>query len=478
MMKKYLNKYHNLSAPIKASLWFTVCNILQKGISMVTIPIFTRLLTTEQYGVYSVYQSWYSIIIVFTTLHLYYGVFNNGMIKYENDKNGFTSSIQGLATTTTAIFFFIYLLGIDHWNRLLNLPTVLVLVIFVDLFFTPAYSFWAAKQRFEFKYRSLVWVTVFIAILSPVLGFFAVIFSSYKAEARIISFVLVQVCVGIFFYWLNLYRGKKFFNLTYWAYALKFNLPLIPHYLSQSILNQSDRIMIASMIGESEAAIYSVAYSVSTLMILVTSAVNNSFIPYTYKCIRKKNFKQLEKSTNFLVTLVGIGSLLVIVFGPEVIALFAPKEYYDAIWIIPPVAISVYFLFLYPIFGNIEFYFEANNFIMWASIFGAILNILLNFVFINTFGYIAAGYTTLFCYIVFSLGHYLFMKKVLKKNLPGIKIYNVKYIVFFSTFLILAMLLIVFVYPYVIIRYVITLLIILILFIKRDDIILRVKNIS
>ena len=103
-MKKILNKYHSLSNPVKASIWFTICNVLQKGISMITVPVFTRLLTTEQYGVYSVYQSWYSIIGVFATLNLYYGVFNNGMIKYEKDKNAFTSSMQGLTTTVTAIF--------------------------------------------------------------------------------------------------------------------------------------------------------------------------------------------------------------------------------------------------------------------------------------------------------------------------------------------------------------------------------------
>ncbi|MTV91115.1 lipopolysaccharide biosynthesis protein, partial [Streptococcus pneumoniae] len=167
-MKKILNKYYSISTPVKASIWFTICNVLQKGISMITVPVFTRVLTTEQYGVYSVYQSWYSIIGVFATLNLYYGVFNNGMIKYEKDKNVFTSSMQGLTTTVTAIFLLIYLIGIDFWNSLLGLPTLLILVMFFDLFFTPAYSFWVARQRFEYKYRNLVFITFIIAIGSPI----------------------------------------------------------------------------------------------------------------------------------------------------------------------------------------------------------------------------------------------------------------------------------------------------------------------
>ena len=109
--------------------------------------------------------------------------------------------------------------------------------------------------------------------------------------------MLVQSCIGLYFYVLNLYRGKYFFCKKYWLYALNFNLPLIPHYLSQSVLNQSDRIMINSMVGMGEAAIYSVAYSISTLMVLVTSAINSSFIPYTYKCIRDKKYTELGNIT-------------------------------------------------------------------------------------------------------------------------------------------------------------------------------------
>jgi O-antigen/teichoic acid export membrane protein len=106
-------KYNAIPAPVKASIWFTICNVLQKGISMITVPVFTRLLTTDQYGVYSVYQSWYSIITVFATLNLYYGVFNNGMIKYKDDRDRFTSSMQGLTTTITLALFVVYLVAMD-----------------------------------------------------------------------------------------------------------------------------------------------------------------------------------------------------------------------------------------------------------------------------------------------------------------------------------------------------------------------------
>lgn len=463
-----LAKYKGLSAPVKAALWFTLCNIMQKGISMITVPIFTRLLTAEQYGVYSVYNSWYTIIGVFATLNLYYGVFNNGMVKYPDKRDSFTSSMQGLTTTITGIFLIIFMVAQDFWCKVLDLSPLLVYAMFLELFFASAYSFWAARQRFEYKYISLVIVTLLIAVGSPLIGIVAVLLSKHKAEARVLSFVLVQILVGLACYIYNLKKGKKFFHKEYWKFALAFNIPLIPHYLSQSILQQSDRIMISSMVGTDKAAIYSVAYSVSSLMILITSAINNSFIPYTYNSIKERKFSDLRSYTNSLITLVGAGTFFVVAFGPEVIKIFAPAEYYEAIWIIPPVSAAVYFMFLYPIFGNIEFYFEENKFVAMASILGAVANVILNYIFIKLFGYIAAGYTTLFCYILFSFGHYLFMKKVLKKHLPGEKPYDIRFIMLFSGLLLVAMGVIIFSYTNIFLRYGLIVGMLILLFIKRN----------
>ena len=57
-------KYGALSLPVKASLWYTVCNVINKGLALLSTPIFTRIMTEEQYGTFSVFQSWYSILII------------------------------------------------------------------------------------------------------------------------------------------------------------------------------------------------------------------------------------------------------------------------------------------------------------------------------------------------------------------------------------------------------------------------------
>ena len=478
MLNKINKLYLNLSAPVKASLWFTISSIIQKGIALLSTPIFTRLLTTEQYGVYSVYQSWYSIILIFATLNLYAGVYNNGLTKWPDDSKRFTSSLLGLSTTITLILSLIYLANRSFWNDLLGISTFFVAAIFIQVLFEPAYNFWAASQRYEYKYRKLVAISIFMGFAGPLLGILSVCATEYKAEARVFSYVFIQVLIGLIFYVYDMKKGKTFYNKKYWKYALAFNLPLIPHYLSQTVLNQADRVMIANMVGKSEAAIYSVAYTISMMFTIVTNAINNTFIPYTYKAVRDKKIKDLKGSSNFLVLFIGIACIVAMAFGPEIIRIFASPDYYAARWVVPPVAEALFFMFVYPLFCNIEFYFEKTKIIMVASGIAAIVNIGLNYVGIKMFGYIVAAYTTLICYIFLSIAHYFAYRIVAKTNGFADDIYDIKFIVIIAAVTLLVMVFMTMIYDYAIIRYGIVGLICVAVVIKRKTLIEELKKIK
>ena len=138
-----------MSVQAKSAIWFTMCSILQKGIAFITVPIFTRLMTKEQYGTYSLYLSWLQILTIITSLYLYYGVFNNAMVKFEDDRNRYISSMQGLTMTITAAVFGIYLAFQKMWVQVLGLAPILIILMFIEMLVTPAISFWAGRQRFE-----------------------------------------------------------------------------------------------------------------------------------------------------------------------------------------------------------------------------------------------------------------------------------------------------------------------------------------
>ena len=415
-MQKLRHKYRNISAPVKASFWFMICGFMQRGISVLTTPIFTRLLTTEQYGTYSVFNSWLEVLTVFITLKLAAGVFTQGLVKNEEDRDVFTSSLLGLATTSTFAWLVIYLLFHRAVNALLDLSTLLMLAMFAMMWSTIAYNFWSARERVDYKYRNLVILTIIVSVMKPVLSILAILMTPvYKAEARILALAAVEVAAytGLFIHLMR--KGKVFYHKKYWIYALKFNLPLIPHYLSKTVLNHSDRLMIKAIVGSSAAGVYSLAYNISSILLIFNNSVTNSLTPWIYKSIKGEKIKNIGPICYMILAMIGGINLFLIAIAPEAVAVFAPRSYGDAIWAIPPVTMSVFFQFMYSLFASFEFYYEKTRWVMAASVIGAVLNVVLNAVFIPIYGYIAAAYTTLFCYFVYSMLHYVFMRKVCRK---------------------------------------------------------------
>ena len=425
MIKKYLHKYSKMPLAIKAGLWFTICNLLQKGISFITVPIFTRIMSTEDYGLYSIYISWYSIMTIFATLHLSYYVFNKGLVKYEEDKETFVVSLQSLSATVTIGFILVYLLLRDYIDLLTKMPSSMMVCMLVQILFEPPVLYWTARKRFEYEYKAVVIVTVALSLLNPITGIVLIKMGAFSndAVARAFSLALVSALFGIVIGTSIVKRANLLFSTKYWKYALAFNLPLIPHYLSTTILSSADRIMIGDMCGKTEAAIYSVAYAVGMVCTLFSQAIQQAFLPWLYKRMKAKNYHGIPNISNaFMISIIGILSLL-ICFAPEIVLVVGSHKYIDAMWAIPPVCGSIFFIFIQNLFANIEYYFEKTKLIAAASVGVAVLNIFLNYIFIRQFGYVAAAYTTLVCYMIYALIHYYVMAYICKQN--GIEIHSI-----------------------------------------------------
>lgn len=412
---KVLSKVSSLSAPAKSAVWFVVCSVLQRGIVYITTPIFTRLLTTEQFGTYTMYNSWFSVITIVCTLNLSYNVFHRAMVKYPDDKDGYTSSMQGLTTLITLVVFSTFLIFPTAWEQALQLPDELIFCMFLEMLFAPAFYFWQTRQRFEYRYVALAVVTILMTLISTVLGVVAVMLTDYGALARIYPVVATDVIVGIFFGVLQYARGRKVFSKDYWGFALAFNLPLLPHYLSTVVLNQADRVMIGQICGMDDVAIYGVAYSLAMAASLFISSVNSSLIPWTYQQLEKHDAGQTRRIGDIGIMLSAVLAailLLVVGLGPELMMVLGPESYQAAIWVIPPVALSVLASMYVWLFVNVETYYGENGYVALVSIGAAVLNVVLNFVMLPIFGFVAAGWTTFVSYVAMVLGHAFFTKRI------------------------------------------------------------------
>lgn len=465
------------SVQVKASTAYTICNVIQRSLSFITLPVFSRLLTTDEYGLSTVYSSTMAILIIFTSLQLPYGTFTTAMVKFEDDRRGYVSAVNGLCTLLMLVYFAIYIPLHSYWDKLLDLPEFLMIIMGFEMLASTSLNFWMSLQRFEYRYKQVVFVTLLSSFASTAVAIIAVVSTdSNRGVVKLLAYSLTAIAIGLFFYVQSFALGKRFYDKQYWHYALSFNLPLIPYYVSQMIFNQSDRLMINSMCGRSDAAKYGVAYSLAIILNFVLNAINDSYTPWLYRKIKEKDFATNKKVALAIAGLMAFLLLGVITLAPEIIYVLAGSKYADAVWVVPPVAMSLLFLFYTQLFANIEFYYEEKYYLVGGSILSAVTNIVLNWIFIKIFGYVAAAYTTLFSFILFALCNYFCMIAVCKKHDLDWHIYNVKALVLLSIVFMAAGFVMMAFYNLLAVRILIVLIVLAIVFVKRKPIIAKAKG--
>lgn len=478
MINKIREKFSNLSAPARASIIYTICNLVQKGIAFCVVPIYTRIMNPDNYGYYTTFLSWMQVIGVIATLNLSYHVYMNGMMKYKENREQYTSSMLGLSSLVTVIVFAIYLIGRKEFNELLGLPTEFVCLMFLELLLQPSFEYWSAYQRFQYKYKALVILTLILTILVPVISLPLILNApeTQKGLMAIAGKVGVTIAVYLVPHFIILSKKKPLINREYWAFALKFNLPLIPHFLSVMLLQQSDRLMISKICGDADVAKYSVAYSLSTIMTILNTAILNSVIPWTYQSMEKKDYRSINKVSKILCLLVAIVNMLVVFIAPDIMKILAPDEYSEATYVIAPLIVSVYFMFVVNLFVNIEYFYAEVKFVTYGTIAAVVVNVILNYVLIPKVGFVAAGYTTLIAYILYSMGHFFIMKWILKKKgIDSKEIYDARVILGIGMIMLLLALGCSFFFKMMLIRYILLAIVLVTMFICRNRIIKWIK---
>ena len=167
-MKLWVEKYKGLSLQFKVVIWFTFCNFLQRGIATITIPIYTRVMSSDEYGLSSVYNAYFTVLVIICTLYLQSGVMNNVFTKYNTSQEKVVSVYQSLSLVTASIAFVLYLCFRPNIIRVLGLPESVVTAMFILFLFWPSYNYWLIYKRYRYEYVIPVIITVIISILTPI----------------------------------------------------------------------------------------------------------------------------------------------------------------------------------------------------------------------------------------------------------------------------------------------------------------------
>lgn len=398
---------------IGAGIGYTMGNYLLKGVSFFTIPIFAHMLSSYDYGMYNTYIAYESILYIVIGLALHTS-FKKAKYKFRDTLHEYVSSCILLGFVSLCI----WLAGLNIFYGLaasyleMNRWTLnfLILHSFCSALIQYFNSYVGLNYQFV-KFLKISFFNICANIIMSILLIFMV-FQDQRYYGRILGTALPVMLIGIYIIYFFFRQKRPKYNKGYWKFALSYSLPIIPHGVSQVILSQFDRIMISRMVGASEAGIYSFGYNVYTIMQVTSNSLANIWEPWFFEKMEKKDYQSIrEKGFLFAAGMLVFSSCLVFM-APEIILALGTGRYSEAVYCVAPIVIGGYLSFLYLLPCEVEYYYEKTKFIAAATCLAAMINIILNYLFIKKFGYIAAAYTTLATYFFYFLFHYFMAWKI------------------------------------------------------------------
>lgn len=409
----------------KIAFWYVVSNLFTKGIAMLSTPIFTRLMTKQEYGQFSNFTSWESIITVLVTFDLGSSI---ARAKYDfaDRMDEYLSSILVFSNLITLSIYFLVELNYEFFESFFSIDIFYIRLLFVYLLFSPAFSYLQIKHRVYRKYKFCVFFSISSAIIRTMVSVILVVILDDKFMGRVCGYLIPITFFNMLLWGVVLVKGRKK-SLDCIKYACSISIPLIPHALSGIVLVSSDRIMITKYCGNEATALYSIAYSVSMLASLLWTSMNQAWSPWLFDNMNVQNKTSILENSKIYLGVFAVLITGLLLTAPEIILLLGGKQYYDARFVMPPVIMGCAFQFIYSMYVNIEIYAKKTFLISVGTMSAAVLNLVLNWIFIPQYGYMAAAYTTLAGYLALLLFHYYIVKSTIKEY---VDIYDKSFVFF------------------------------------------------
>lgn len=371
--------------------------LLLQGISFISAPLFSRLLSTEGYGNLSSFSIWANVLS--TVLSLQTGVtIANARVEFpEEEQRAYQSSVMCLSVLSFAIGGVLIALLAGPISWALKMERWLLALLLAQAFGTFGVNFLSSKFTYEFQADRNMLLSVFMAVAS--MGTALVLVLNFPQEqrylGRILGNALVYALVALVGCVWILARGKRFFSARYWKFCLMLGCPLVFQNLAYNILGSSDILMLKQMTAAGDSGIYSLAVNLSGIMFTIYGALNNSWVPFFFDDMKRKNREQVARQGEHFLELFTVLSVGFVLLVREVYHVYADRDFWPGLVLIPIFTGSYYLNALCTFPVNFELFHKKTGVVAGATIVSALANLALNYVFILRFGMIGAAVATL-----------------------------------------------------------------------------------
>lgn len=407
---------HEFASTLKHFKNYFSVELGSKAIGFGSVAIFTRLMLTDEYGLYSLFTSLIKIVGVLLTLNLHRAI---GRHVYEDDideatKKKFVFSAMSLS------FISLLVLGMVFWllrhpilDALSLLPAFAAPWLLTSLWSIPHDSFVSVFQaRYKSRHIAVAnFLKVVCTFTTAIL--LLLILPNSKHWGPIYANV---ICGGVFacYYFLKIRPHAIVSHLkkAQFTYIAKYSVPLIPYYLSGLVLAQINKMMVNMYDGLTAVGTYSVAHNISMLLMTFVASINAAWLPKFFAYMNRGDAKKHDADIDRILRLILIAAIFLACFGENLGILLAPDEYHVALGIIPIIVAGYVFFALYTVYARNIGYAKKTYLSSLVIIGGSVVNIALNILLIPRFSYKASAFSTLIAYGFNFIVTYIIVRRI------------------------------------------------------------------
>jgi O-antigen/teichoic acid export membrane protein len=387
---------------VKDAGLYTLFRIVDKIIPFLLLPIITRALTPDEFGIFVLFQALAGILLPLMTLSVDSSILlNYYKVTADRFRNYFSSGytlliVSSIIVTSTILLFKIPISDIIEFPA--NWIAAILLFCFFQFHSNLALFYYQVKKEvFKFGVYSIS-----LTSLKNLLMLILVLNVGMKWEGIIIANLIAYgffFCISLWLFKLNdLFTIKV--KKSYLVDNIKVGYPLSLHQLGSWLGNSATRVIVSSMIGTAATGSFGVGSALAMLVLYIQDSFNKAFVPYLFERLEIYNQeigKKLVRLTYIYNITIFVFALLVGLIGYYLVEFIFGAAYLEGRDVVIFIALGYAFDGMYKMHVNYIFFKKKTHLIFFITMITGILNIGLTYYLVKQVGLSGAGIA--FCII-------------------------------------------------------------------------------
>lgn len=331
--------------PARAAAWYFTGGAVGKAVGLIATPIFTRLLSSEEYAVLPFFMTWVGILGAFSGIAGSFGVRGRMLIEKDKYGEGLCAAFLGYTYLQLLACMLAYFALYPILARVGAPGVGLSLLVFLQLFVDGAIYCEGTRLKANYSYRRATLIGAFLSLAPVLISYIIILIFGGKGEFRVIGVLISGAVLAIPIIARALYGGRLYDKIV-WQRLLRTEVPLLPRNAAGALLLFADRLMITAYYGASALSAYTIAHSVGAAGGFIVSALSAAATPWVIKHLAEGRTDGVREALNSAVMLLTLSAVLICGIAPEIIGFLAPEGYDVPLSTIAPLALSCVPVFL------------------------------------------------------------------------------------------------------------------------------------